>query len=42
MNNGTEDYWFYLYIEYMALWHKWIKLYEDYWDLFWVKKIEED
>lgn len=41
MQNGTEDYWFYLYIEYMTLCHKWIKWYEDYWDLFWIKNKED-
>ena len=40
--NDHNEYWFMLFVEYMSLWHQWIKWYEDYWDMFFIKKLEED
>lgn len=42
MQNGGENYLFYLWVEYVTICHRWMKWYEDFVDLFWVKKIEED
>jgi hypothetical protein len=39
--NGIPNYLFYLWVEYMGLWQQWLKLFEDYWDIFWVKKLDE-
>jgi len=37
-----EDYFFLTWIEGLELWYKWWKLYEDWWDIFWVVRQKED
>jgi hypothetical protein len=39
--NETE-YYFYLWIEYLQLYNKWIKWWEDLYDLFWMQKLREE
>lgn len=39
---NEQEYWFYLYVEYLQLYHKWIKWWEDLYDLFWIQKLKEE
>jgi hypothetical protein len=38
---NESEYYFYLWIEYFNLCRKWLKWWEDLYDMFWIKKIED-
>lgn len=39
---NENEYYFFLWIEYLNLCRKWLKWFEDWFDLFWTQKLRED